>query len=481
MKKRFFTLKKAVLILLAALALSAVTVGCSGKENEKTLYKITASFDEQTMSVNGSVEVDYYNRTESVLKEVKLHLYPNAYKEGEPSPVTATEMENVFPDGISYGGIDVGNVRVNGRVVAASGGESQILSVPATVQPYGRAKIKMDFTLTLPRARHRLGYYGTSVNLGNWFPIVCVYQNGEWDDHTYYPLGDPFFSETADFSVSFTFPEGYEFASTGNANVKTGKTTADVRVKNVRDFAVCLTKNRVYSRIVDGVTLRYFGREDETSFLNTAEAALTTFGRLFGKYPYDSLCVVKTPFNTGGMEYPGLVYISDALGESLTHEVIVHEIAHQWWYAAVGNDQVREAWLDEGLTEYSTTLFYESNPEYGISKGKRLAEAMTAYMMYSDVYLGGGRGDSSMNRSLTQFTDQMNYSYLTYVKGELMFEALSNVIGEKAFISGLKKYYKAYKFKIASADDLISCFEAASKKELKGFFDSWLTGAVKMY
>ena len=38
--------------------------------------------------------------------------------------------------------------------------------------------------------------------------------------------------------------------------------------------------------------------------------------------------------------------------------VTVHEVAHQWWYGLVGNDEVHDSWLDEGLTEYSTILYY---------------------------------------------------------------------------------------------------------------------------
>jgi aminopeptidase N len=66
------------------------------------------------------------------------------------------------------------------------------------------------------------------------------------------------------------------------------------------------------------------------------------------------------------MEYPALVMISDNIGEHISYEeVIVHEVAHQWWYSLVGNDQINYGFLDEGLTEYSTILFFENNPEYG--------------------------------------------------------------------------------------------------------------------
>lgn len=89
---------------------------------------------------------------------------------------------------------------------------------------------------------------------------------------------------------------------------------------------------------------------------------MNAFEKAWGKYPYDTLDVVQAPYNSGGMEYPGMVRISDSYAGSLElveGEVgkmlrldVAHEVAHEWFYAAVGNDQYREAWLDESFAVY---------------------------------------------------------------------------------------------------------------------------------
>ena len=48
----------------------------------------------------------------------------------------------------------------------------------------------------------------------------------------------------------------------------------------------------------------------------------------------------------GGMEYPELIFTMPL------PEVIAHEIAHQWWYGLVGDDQYHDPWLDESFASY---------------------------------------------------------------------------------------------------------------------------------
>ena len=216
-----------------------------------------------------------------------------------------------------------------------------------------------------------------------------------------------------------------------------------------------------------------------TKRLCTAAAvdALKTFSDKFGEYPYESMSSVETQFLQGGMEYPGLAMISDALAPDIYREALVHETAHQWWYAAVGNDEVRYPWLDEGLTEFSTSIFYRENPSYEVDYEKRIADALGAYVLYFDAFKTAS-SDTSMTRKVCDYESPFEYTYMTYVKGELMFESLRSIIGDEKFFAGLRDYYASYKFKVAKPDDLIGCMEKAAGRNLKGFFDSWTEGKV---
>ena len=153
-----------------------------------------------------------------------------------------------------------------------------------------------------------------------------------------------------------------------------------------------------------------------------------------------------------------LVFISSAAeGEELAY-TLAHETAHQWWYAAVGSDQTRNAWMDEGLAEYSALLFFGEAPQYGIPAEARLGAARRAcdalYTVQEQVF---GEADLRMSRPLSDF-GSYEYVVLTYDRGLLLFDTLRGAMGEKKFFSALRAYYKKYAGKIARPEELAAAF-----------------------
>ena len=178
-----------------------------------------------------------------------------------------------------------------------------------------------------------------------------------------------------------------------------------------------------------------------------------------------------------------MVLISDTVDVQSDYiNVIVHEIAHQWWYGVVGNNEFKYGWLDEGLTEYSTLLFYEQNPEYNIDTKELIKNTTNSYVTFVDVYKKVfDNVDTSMNRALNEYNNESEYVYIAYVKGMLIYDSLREVIGDDKFMKGLQTYYKDNAFKIATPDNLINAFEKASGNTLREFFLSWIDGKVQIF
>lgn len=483
-------MRRALKIIAATLASCFVFsfAACGTEEKPRTSYEITASYDESSRVLTADMTVNYVNGTDSVLDEVCFHLYPSAFREGARfSPVPETLSLSAYYAGVNYGGIEISAVSVNGNEseIEIIGQDEDILSVPVgELFPDDAVKIDVKFAVAVPKIRHRLGVTERTVNLGNFYPVACVYENGGFRTDPYYENGDPFYSDCADYKVTLAFPANYSLASTGRQEkTRSGdEIIYECSAKNVRDFAAVAGEFKMLGTRIGKTNVNYYyysDAEPEKSMTAAADA-LRTFSDLFGEYPYEQYSVVETGFLQGGMEYPQLSMVTDALSRSSYLDAIVHETAHQWWYGVVGNDEINYPWLDEGLAEASTSIFYEKNPFYGVDAKKRTADALSAYVIYFDPSRPSPRSDV-MTRPLGDYRDEFEYAYCSYVKGELMFSSLRSAIGDRKFFDGLKNYYTYYRFCNATPDGLVRCMSESSGRDLEGFFSSWLDGKVKMF
>lgn len=501
-KNNYRRIKKAkkiitfIFLFLIASIFCFASFGCSSKDlnsvsKNLTNYTLNLSFDDQTKTLTGSQKIDYTNSSNSVLKEVWFHLYPNAFSEtAKTKPVSNLYKDKAYPNGEDYGNIQFQKVAVEGKSqkvnIGAPDNETLIVRLNKDLYPDDRILILLEYTVLLPNCLHRFGYGENTYNFGNFYPVACVYENGSFKTDAYGSNGDPFYSEMANYDVTINYENFFTLASSGkqikttnNENKKQTKITANV----VRDFAFVLSKKfEVISKKAGETTVYYYYYEDE-NFQKSLQAgvdAINTFNSLFGKYPYSTFSVVKTNFIHGGMEYPNLVYISDAVSTQEDYlNVIIHETAHQWWYNMVGSNACEYAWLDEGLTEYSTLMFYDKNPSYNVKTQESLNSSLSSYLLFSEICTSVyGSFDSTMTRNVNSFKSDMDYVYVTYVKGVLFFDNLNELVGNKKFEKSLKKYFEENKYKNAKPENMISAFESVCKKSLESFFDSWVNGKV---
>lgn len=484
--KKFFPFILVFIILIPVF----ICVGCS---NDKKIsdYSIILTYDDVNNTAEANTIVNYINNSENALSFIKFHLYPNAFSEEADGSVCTTVNEvKTYPNGKSWGGIDISKVSVNGALTDFEFEEcaNTILTVPLGFElfPDETVKIQIEYKLTLPNANHRFGYGENTVNFGNFYPIVCVYEEKKgFITDPYVSNGDPFYSEIANYSLSISYPCDYTIACSGD-NIKTSEngdfiTTTFISNK-VRDVSFILSDKfsslKGKSNDTD-IYYFYYSDQDPQGSLDTAIKALNFYSDSFGDYPYSSLCVVETNFVHGGMEYPRLVMISDALVEEDYDYVISHEIAHQWWYGVVGNDEFNEAWIDESLTEFSTALFFGAHKEYGLNYNQIIDGANSNYKFFLKIYKKiNSEVDTSMLRSLIDFKTEPEYVNNIYTRGIIMFDTLKQQLGDKKILSILKSYFKNFSYQNVSTEQFVAFFSKKSGTDLEKFFDSWLNGKV---
>lgn len=494
-------MKRKISIIISALVITLLLFSCFYRNKEKaifvpvekhdrSIYTIECELDPEGKTLSGELELNYYNNDDIEMGEIYFHVYPNAFKSKETAPFLFDDFDNAYKRGFEPGYAEILSVIKeddNGEKLlehSFSGAGETIMKVEldTPLKPYGRIDLRISFKLQIPPASERFGYGDKNFNLGNWYPIVAVYDDKDgWNLDKYYAIGDPFYSDAADYFVSIKAPREYIIAASGKNTEKKVSGGGIIWVFEevaMRDFAfVASTDFKIIEEKYDGVNIKsyyYSGDEKKGKLaLESGVKAIKLFNKIFGKYPYQEYSIVETEFPSG-MEYPALVYISDKLykddyGNDPLIITVVHETAHQWFYGIVGNDQIDEPWLDEGFASYGETLYAES--VYGKKTGKEYFQRTVTDSM--EEALSSNIIDGSLSKSLKDFENWQDYGPTAYDRGAQMLHDLREMLGDDNFYKILRTYVERYKFKIAYKEDFIKVCEEISGKDLTEFFNEW--------
>ena len=190
-----------------------------------------------------------------------------------------------------------------------------------------------------------------------------------WERHQYMPRGDAYFSEVADYDVSVSVPPTVTVASSGQTVSRKGGQWVFQR-RGCRDFALAMSSHyQTLTRRVDGIAVTVYYLPEQAdgakSAMEITEQAMRWYAKRIGPYPFPSLAVVQVPNGDGqhtAQEHAGLFFIrSDIFAPGVVGIYAAHELAHAWFFAAVGADQIRDPWMDEGLVTSLSLDFYKEN------------------------------------------------------------------------------------------------------------------------
>ena len=482
-------LRKTIVFVLLCIILTLSTCACNTnyiqQEKDKLAnYSLGLSYDHVNHVVSAVQTVEFRNDTTNTLDSLHFHIYANAYRQDASHLIVSQNyVQSCYAYGQSYGEIAFDSVKVNDVAIAyqIGGTDCDILIVPlsSTLYPDESVTVEMVYQVSLANVKHRLGWGENTVNLGNFFPILCAMdQTGAWIDTPYYIYGDPFVSEMANFDVTLAVPSNFVVASTGtvlSASTTDEITTYTIEADVVRDFAIVTSPDfKVLSQTENGIAVKYYYFDDAepSKALAFATTSLKYFSDNIAPYPYDTYSVVQADFCFGGMEYPMLSVISSETSAPV--ETVVHETIHQWFYNLVGSDQIENPWQDEGLVKFLTQLYLDQCGETPLKESMRkYLKNYTTYVNVLTDYLG--KLDTTMRASY-KFDTEQGYVYMTYVKGALMFNSIYDACGKEKFFACLKRYFDDCKLSIATPDEMRASFSSSYGADIAGFFDSYING-----
>jgi aminopeptidase N len=191
----------------------------------------------------------------------------------------------------------------------------------------------------------------------------------------------------------------------------------------------------------------------------------------FGPYAFGTRYVVaqvddETLDSYSGAGISFLAHKTLVSEKPLPVEQLAREVAYQWWGQAVGLKNFDDAWLSQGLAEYSSVLYRESQQSAAEFR-ESLSELIELALAYEQ--------EASIARAPAQINDQSPaYKSIVFYKGAYVYHMLRGTIGDDKFLNLIKSYYTTYKGQSANIQDFEALADKAAGQKLRGFFGLWV-------
>ena len=167
----------------------------------------------------------------------------------------------------------------------------------------------------------------------------------------------------------------------------------------------------------------------------------------------------------------GMLFVSSRQfeqGRAVTEERLQREAAMQWWGLTVGLKSFDDAWLSQGLAEYSAFALRES-----MLDGAKL-DALRRELLEKSLTF---EQTASLLRAPANLDDQsIAYQYIMYAKGALVFKLLRDTLGEQKFDQLLRTHLQENRGKNVSIDDFEKLVSRVAGQPMRYFFARWIEG-----
>ncbi len=492
-------------------------------------YKIHARINEETNIIEGSEELTYWNNSPDTLHFVYFHLFQNAFVKGsylknlEAANKVKSRMGKYESDGL---GTTVDRIQVNG-IYATSELDNTILKVylPEPLLPGKKALIKMGFNTYYDKGdtRRRMKMYKSwgyvHYNGCQWFPKLSVYDRMHgWD--TYQHLNHEFYGDYGLYDVTLDFPSNYVVEASGvlqnRKEVLPDTLRAKLNIKNfadkkwneapsvitpyvkgerkewhfiannVHDFAFTADPTyRIGTAYWNGVECVAIVQEPHASGWQNAPEYITkiikTFSEGIGMYCYPKIVAADA---ADGMEYPMLTL--DGGSDPGYRGLLVHEIAHNWFYGQVGNNETYRAAMDEGFTQFLTAYglrridgnnLVESKSKSGYRNHfTEPTDALDLRVLNRYTQTALQQDEVSINTHSDDFNGALGHGGgygAVYYKTATMLYNLEYVLGDSLFAAAMSHYFDQWKFAHPYFEDFRASIIQFTKADLSWFFDEW--------
>ena len=461
-------------------------------------YEMDINVDVSDFTYDGDQSIIYTNNSNDTINKVYYHLFFNAFKPNSQMDVRSRTIRDpdrrvgsriVALEEKDYGDISVSSLKQDGKEVYYEINETVLLArLNKPLLPGKKTKLNMVFTAQVPlqiRRSGKLNKEGVDMTMTQWFPKLAEYDHEGWHPNPY--IGREFHGVWGNYSVNITIDKDYIVGGTGylqNANeIGHGYTEKEPKesdsktntwkfyAPNVHDFAWAADPDYIHDikRSESGVDLHFFYKptvnvEDWKKLQDDSVLLMKYFEEAIGPYPWKQYSIIQG--GDGGMEYAMCTMITGERSYPSLLGVTAHEMAHAWFQHLLATNEAKHAWMDEGFTEYVTSLSenYVNNesPEFPHKSS------------YDRYYL---LANSGFEQAQTVHSDRYDYNFAygasAYSKGSVFLSQLGYIIGKENLNKTLKRYYDEFKFKHPTPNDFKRIAEKVSDLELEWYLNEW--------
>ncbi len=491
-----------------------------------TNYRIDASLDPLSKTVNGIMDAFWVNASNDTVPDIQFHLYMNAfksnkttfYKEAGGSPgnndsdLGWIEIKS-FTD---QNGLDLISRM---QYISPDDGNNEdktVLKVilPKPAVPGDTVFVSINFETKLTNfgvgfqpGLKRAGYRNDFFFVGQWFPKFGVYEpagmryaeKGGWNCHQFHANSE-FYSNHSVYDVNITLPKEYVVGSGGllirEEETSEGEKTLTYRAEDIVDFAwTAWPGYAVFTAQWNRVKITLLLPKDRINQVErqftAVKNALEYLNNNVGPYPWPHLTFVDPPSigrSAGGMEYTTLfTSASSFIMPAFYHMpemVTVHEFGHAYFMGILASNEFEEPWLDEGVNSFWEDRIMDHY--YGKNSG-RLDHPL---LKISDESISRLSYVLSPSRQVTSNAEySWNYPHntywmMSYLKTATWLHTLMGIIGEETTNDIFREYYKKWAFRHPSGKDFVNIVNEVVKRDhgdkfgpdMNWFFDQTLYG-----
>ncbi|MBT2582248.1 M1 family metallopeptidase [Planococcus sp. ISL-109] len=459
MKKKLW-----IIVLALAVLISVVLVWIfSFKEPESDSIETTdvemdASYNlDVTMDEAGAfriaASIRVKNTSDEKWSELGFYLVPNAMN---PDETDGYQGEAAT--------VDISAVTAEGEATTYQlSNNALMIELEEALEPGDSREVAVVYTLGLPENGMRLSQVDDNYYLAHWYPMLASFEDG-WQIHDYDPKGESYATGYGEYIVSYELSKDYLVATSAQDGTIRASSSGTVQGDMIKDFYMAVMDPEDWemkSRKVNDTTFRVFAPSGSDILADTTDLAADAhsyFEEMIGENPSKELDIIA---NDGYMEYPNIIEV--ATDEANLAYILVHEIAHQWFYLMVGNDPFNEAWLDESLTEFAMALFlseYAGDDDIGFQGAAAYADSYTTA--------------THANIPLDEFEESVYYATIYGEVPMLLKAFFDDNGGTEAAFEFLAAYYVEFQYQQVDTDDFKAFFEDYFKGDQQEFLDSWL-------